>query len=38
MKENISYERREYEAVVDALQSKSIWRKMSQILSPGFKG
>ena len=38
MKEKISYERRDYEAVVDASQSKTVWGKTSQILSPSVKG
>ena len=38
MKEKISYERRDYEAVADAPQSKTIQRENSQILSPTVKG
>ena len=37
MKEKISYERRNYEAVADAPQSKTIYGKTFQILSPGVK-
>ena len=37
MKENIFYERCDYDAVADAPQSKTIQGKASQILSPGFK-
>ena len=38
MKEKISYKRRDYEAVADAPQSKTIQEKRSQILSPAVKG
>ena len=38
MKEEISYERRDYETVADALQSKTIYGKASQILSSFIKG
>ena len=38
MKENISYERRDYEAVADAPQSKITSRKTSDILKPSVKG
>ena len=38
MKEKILYERRDYEAVADASQSKTIQGKTSKILSPGAKG
>ena len=38
MKETISYERCDYEAVADAPQSKTIQEKTSQILSSGVKG
>ena len=38
IKEKIFYERRDYEAVADALQSKTSYGKMFQILSPVAKG
>ena len=38
MKEKISYERRNYEAVADAPVPKIILGKTSQILNPGVKG
>ena len=38
MKEKVSYYRRDYEAVANAPQSKTILGKTSQILSPGVKG
>ena len=38
MKEKVSYERRDYEAVADAPVSKAIQGKTSQILNPGAKG
>ena len=37
MKEEISYKRCDYEAVADAPQSKTVWPKTSQILSPSVK-
>ena len=38
MKEKISYKRRDYEAVADAPQLKTILGKTSQILRPFVKG
>ena len=38
MKETIFYERRDYEAVADAPQSKTIYGKTSQVLGPVVKG
>ena len=38
MKEEISYERRDYEAVADAPQSKTIQGEKSLILIPSVKG
>ena len=38
MKEKISYERRDYEAVADASQSKTIEEEKSQILIPFVEG
>ena len=38
MKEKFYYEHREYEAVADAPQSKTILGKTFQILSPSIKG
>ena len=38
MKEKISYERRDYEAVAHTSQSNNIEEKKSQILSPVVKG
>ena len=38
MREKISYGHRDYEAVADASQFRTIQEKTSQILSPGVKG
>ena len=38
MKEKIFYERRDYEAVADTPQSKTVKEKTFQILSPSIKG
>ena len=37
MKEKVAYERRDYEAVADAPQSKTIYGKTPKILSLGVK-